>query len=60
MDAYCQNFLNLPYDKNGDLAKNGNVQNQALKKMLSHPSKNGIQNLLAKKYLILNLSQKSY
>ena len=37
LDAYCQNFLNLPYDKNGDLAKNGIVHNQALKKMLSHP-----------------------
>ena len=37
LDAYCQNFLNLPYDKNGDLAKNGQVHNQALKKMLSHP-----------------------
>ena len=37
LDAYCQNFLNLPYDKNGDLAKNGKVHNQALKKMLDHP-----------------------
>ncbi len=37
MDAYCQKFLNLPYDKNGDLAKNGKVHNQALKKMLDHP-----------------------
>ena len=37
MDAYCQNFLNIPYDKNGDLAKNGKVQHQALKKMLGHP-----------------------
>ena len=37
MDAYCQNFLNLPYDKNGELAKNGKVHNQSLKKMLEHP-----------------------
>ena len=37
MDAYCQKFLNLPYDKNGDFARNGKVQNQALKKMLDHP-----------------------
>ena len=37
MDIYCQSFLNLPYDKNGDLAKNGKVHNQALKKMLDHP-----------------------
>jgi len=37
MDIYCQSFLSLPYDKNGDLAKNGKVHNQALKKMLDHP-----------------------
>ena len=37
MDAYCQNFLNLPYDKNGDLAKNGKVYIHSLKKMLGHP-----------------------
>ena len=36
MDAYCQKFLNLPYDKNGDLAKKGKVHHQALKKMLDH------------------------
>jgi len=37
LDAYCQNFLDRPYDKNGDLAKNGKIHNQALKKMLDHP-----------------------
>ena len=37
MDAYCQKFLDRPYDKNGDLAKNGKIHNQALKKMLDHP-----------------------
>mgnify|MGYP001297869987 CR=1 FL=1 len=37
LDAYCQNFLNLPYDKNGDLAKKGRVHKNALKKMLGHP-----------------------
>ena len=37
MDAYCQKFLNLPYDKNGNLAEKGKVHHQALKKMLSHP-----------------------
>ena len=37
MDAYCQSFLNLPYDKNGELAKNGEVHNHSLKKMLGHP-----------------------
>ena len=37
MDAYCQSFLNLPFDKNGELAKNGKVHNHSLKKMLDHP-----------------------
>ena len=37
LDAYCQNYLNLPYDKNGELAKNGKVHNQSLEKMLQHP-----------------------
>ncbi len=37
MDAYCQSFLNLPYDNNGEIAKNGNVDMHSLKKMLDHP-----------------------
>ena len=62
MDAYCQTFLNLPYDKNGDLAKNGKVQSSSIKKNAESSllQKNGIQSLLAKKYLISNLFQKSY
>ena len=30
LDAYCQNYLNLPYDKNGELARNGKVHNLSL------------------------------
>ena len=37
MDIYCQNFLNRPFDKNGEHAKNGEVHIPSLNKMLAHP-----------------------
>jgi len=37
MDIYCQNFLNRPFDRNGQHAKNGVIHSPSLKKMLSHP-----------------------
>ena len=36
MDIYCQKFLNRPYDKNGEHAKNGEVHTPSLNKMLDH------------------------
>jgi len=37
MDIYCQKFLNRPFDRNGQHAKNGVIHSPSLKKMLSHP-----------------------
>ena len=37
MDIYCQNFLSLPFDNKGLLAKNGSVHIPSLNKMLSDP-----------------------
>ncbi len=37
LDAYCQEYLNLPYDEDGELAKNGKVHTPSLKRMLNHP-----------------------
>src|SRR5210317_267367 len=37
MDIYCQKFLNRPFDRNGNHAKNGVIHSPSLKKMLSHP-----------------------
>ena len=36
IDIYCQNFLNRPFDKNGEHAKNGKVHTPSLNKMLAH------------------------
>ena len=37
MDIYCQNFLNRPFDRQGEHAKKGAVNIPSLNKMLSHP-----------------------
>ena len=37
MDIYCQNFLNRPFDKQGEHAKKGAINIPSLNKMLSHP-----------------------
>ncbi|MGB1361565.1 MAG: anhydro-N-acetylmuramic acid kinase [Alphaproteobacteria bacterium] len=37
LDDYCQGILNIPYDKNGELAKSGNINKELLNKLLSHP-----------------------
>ena len=37
MDIYCQNFLNRPFDKQGQHAKNGVIHIPSLNQMLSHP-----------------------
>ena len=37
MDIYCQNFLNHPFDRQGQHAKNGVIHIPSLNQMLSHP-----------------------
>jgi anhydro-N-acetylmuramic acid kinase len=37
MDIYCQSFLNRPFDRQGEHAKNGAIHIPSLNKMLSHP-----------------------
>ena len=37
MDIYCQNFLNRPFDRQGQHAKNGVIHIPSLNQMLSHP-----------------------
>ena len=37
MDIYCQNFLNRPFDRNGEHAKKGIIHIPSLNQMLSHP-----------------------
>ena len=37
MDAYCQKYLNRPFDRQGKLAKIGIVNISSLNKMLGHP-----------------------
>jgi anhydro-N-acetylmuramic acid kinase len=36
MDAYCQKYLNKPYDKDGKIASKGNVNTKELNKLLSN------------------------
>jgi anhydro-N-acetylmuramic acid kinase len=36
MDAYCQNYLNRPYDKDGKIASKGKVNTKELNRLLSH------------------------
>ena len=36
MDAYCQNYLNKPYDKDGKIASKGKVNTKELNRLLSH------------------------
>ena len=36
MDAYCQKYLNIPFDKKGNIAKTGIIHNPSLDKMLSN------------------------
>ena len=36
MDAYCQKYLNKPFDKNGKIASKGEVNSKELKRLLSH------------------------
>ena len=37
MDIYCQSFLNRPFDRRGEHAKNGVIHIPSLNQMLSHP-----------------------
>ena len=37
MDIYCQSFLNRPFDRRGEHAKNGVIHIPSLNKMLGHP-----------------------
>jgi len=37
LDAYCQKYLNCPFDKNGLMARKGDLHLSSLNKMLSHP-----------------------
>ena len=37
MDIYCQNYLDRPFDNQGQIAKMGTVHIPSLEKMLSHP-----------------------
>ena len=37
MDIYCQSYLDRPFDKNGEYAKNGVIHIPSLNQMLSHP-----------------------
>ena len=36
MDAYCQNYLNKPYDKDGKIASKGKVNTKEINRLLSH------------------------
>lgn len=37
MDAYCQKYLNIPFDRKGNIAKTGIIHNPSLERMLSNP-----------------------
>ena len=37
MDSWCQRFLNQPFDKNGEWAQQGEVDQEFLSLLLSHP-----------------------
>ena len=37
MDAYCQKYLNIPFDRKGNIAKTGIIHNPSLDRMLNNP-----------------------
>ena len=61
MDAYCQKFLNKPFDKNGAIAAKGKVINSELKKLLANPFfKKAFPKSTGKELFNINLLSKKF